>query len=359
MSSRPLLSRQCRRLFALAAAAAALQGLAARPSLADDRGLLRFDSAKPYLFILFDDSGSMASVPGDTLAAANGDDPASKLFSAKQVAYNVFSAATDVQFGFASFNQDNLRVRGKHWLYTAATGTSAAVSKLPVAWPADGEQWVFGTFFPVGTQDVSGKLAVVTPGTLGSPIAGLSLATYTTQLDRFAKLQDNDDNSNHLVDDSDSSQSTVLYLTAKGSTYQYTISRAANTPNLGDAALTVQITEKLCSAGICNGVASTANLTFNLVSAFLMLEGPATQASKSVDNQTGRTGKGSPTSSSPAVASRATTTARSPASRCPRAACSSAASTPRPTVTTPTAPASAANRRTPSTATARRCAPRT
>src|SRR5258708_15475879 len=29
-----------------------------------------------------------------------------------------------LNFGFASFNQDNLRVIGKHWLYTAAAGTT-------------------------------------------------------------------------------------------------------------------------------------------------------------------------------------------------------------------------------------------
>src|SRR5260370_36435763 len=138
----------------LALALAAALAITPRPLHADDRKLLRFDSQKPYLFIIFDTSGSMASPPGDTgPAPANGDDPTSKFYSAKQVAYNVFSAAADVQFGFGTFNQDDLHVIGKHWLYTAATGTTAALQAagFPVLWPSDGEQWVFGTFFPAGT----------------------------------------------------------------------------------------------------------------------------------------------------------------------------------------------------------------
>src|SRR5437588_4802958 len=194
--------RRCTWVLAIAATAAS--GPLSRRLAADDRGLLRFDSAKPYLFILLDNSGSMASVPGDTLAPANGDDPASKLYSAKQVAYNVFNSVTDVQFGLATFNQDKLRVIGKHWLYKAAPGTTATVSaSLPVAWPADGEQWVFGSFLPALAKDVSGALTVVTPGTLGTALAGVSLTTAKAQLDRFAKLQVIDDNLNQLVDDSD------------------------------------------------------------------------------------------------------------------------------------------------------------
>ncbi len=255
---------------------------------ADDRGLLRFDSAKPYLFLLLDTSGSMASKPGDVMLPANGDDPQSKLYSAKQVAYNVFSTVSDVQFGLATFNQDGLRVRGKHWLYNAAPGTSATVNaSLPLAWPTDNSQWVFGTFFPAGTQDVSGNLTVPAAGTLGSPTSGVSLSTYRSALDRFPKLQVNDDNGNRLVDKSDSSQNTVLYIVSGGKTYQYTLSRVTGSANLGDSPITVQATVRLCSGGACTGSPSTANLTLTLVTAFLMLEGPAKQASATLDNQTG------------------------------------------------------------------------
>ncbi len=222
--------RRCRRStpWLLVIAACSLAGSLSGRLAADDRGLLRFDSAKPYLFLLFDTSGSMASQPGDTLAPANGDDPSSKIYSARQVAYSVFSTVSDVQFGMATFNQDNLRVIGKHWLYTAAAGTTATVNaSLPVSWPADGEQWVFGTFLPAGTQDLEsgsvGALTVPARGTLGSPTAGVSLTTYTAQLDRFPKLQVNDDNLNQLADATDSSANTVLYVQSSGKTYQYTL----------------------------------------------------------------------------------------------------------------------------------------
>src|SRR5258708_1220812 len=287
--------RRC--TWVLAIAAAAMSGPLSRRLAADDRGLLRFDTAKPHLFILLDNSGSMATLPDGTLAPANGDDPFSKLASAKSVSYDVFSSVSDVQFGLATMNQDNLRVRGKHWLYTPAPGTSAtAKASLPVAYPvADTDQWVFGTFFPAGTQDLepdkkgslaAGSLTVVTPGTLGSPGAGADLSTLQKQLDRLAKLQVNDDNLNHLLHQSDSSQNTVLYITTNGKTYQYTLSRDKNNPNLGDPTITVEATVRLCNP-TCTGSSSTANLTFNLVSSFLMLEGPAKQTSSSVDNQTG------------------------------------------------------------------------
>jgi len=288
MISRTL--RRCRRStpWMLALAACSLSASLSGRLAADDRGLLRFDSAKPYLFLLLDTSGSMASQPGDTLAPANGDDPTSKLYSARQVAYNVFSSVSDVQFGLATFNQDGLRVLGKHWLYTAVTGTTATVSaSLPVAWPADGEQWVFGTFFPAGTQDVSGSLTVPAAGTLGGPAAGVDLKNFKSALDRFPKLQSNDENGNLLADVTDSSQSTVLYVVSSGKTYKYTLSRDVNTPNLGAPTITVEATVRLCSGGACNGAPTSAVLTFNLVTAFLMLEGPSTPASAAVDNQTG------------------------------------------------------------------------
>jgi len=303
---RPWTFRSLRRKapWVAAVAACSLAGPTSGRLAADDRGLLRFDSAKPYLFILLDTSGSMASVPGDTGAApANGDDPGSKLYSAKQVAYNVFSSVSDVQFGLGTFNQDNLHVRGKHWIYTAAAGTTATVNaNLPVSWPVDGEQWVFGRFFPANTQDLEsgkpGALKVVTPGTLGTPLAAVDLTTYQAQLDRFAKLEVSDDNGNQLADSTDSSKNTVLYIISKGKTYQYTLSRVTGTPNLGAATITIQATVVPCSAGLCSGAASTANLTFNMgvpstptvpgaAGPFLMLEGPTSQASATVDNQTG------------------------------------------------------------------------
>ena len=112
--------------------------LGATAILADDRDLLRESSGEPYVFILFDTSGSMHWTPqctaeglaagdctelcedGDCYARLNGDDPASKFYQAKEALYEVLQTVDGVNFGFATYNQDRLYVRAKHWLYTVA-----------------------------------------------------------------------------------------------------------------------------------------------------------------------------------------------------------------------------------------------
>jgi hypothetical protein len=121
------------------------------------------DTTPPYLFILMDTSASMNWLPpcnstelgaGDcTLlcleptgcrAPLQADDPASKFYLLKSALYASLSAAEadDIQFGFATFNQDALSVRSKHWLYEA---TEDGVT-IPGAgaFPATGEREVFG-----------------------------------------------------------------------------------------------------------------------------------------------------------------------------------------------------------------------
>ena len=89
-----------------------------RPTLADDRDLLRFDSAKPYVFILLDTSASMSLAMGeDEWTPGWADGPESRLYQAKQALYNVFKNVDDVHFGFASYNQDGARVVSKHFVY--------------------------------------------------------------------------------------------------------------------------------------------------------------------------------------------------------------------------------------------------
>jgi hypothetical protein len=117
--------------------------------------------AKPYVFILFDISGSMDHATacaqaqydaGECAYLCNssqchtptqGDHAGSKWVQARQALYNVLSGIDGVDFGFATFsNQDALRVRAKHWLYQA----DAAGPTIPGsgAFPAAGSQEVFG-----------------------------------------------------------------------------------------------------------------------------------------------------------------------------------------------------------------------
>jgi hypothetical protein len=56
---------------------------------------------------------------GDCFAPANADDPSSKFFQMREAVYEVLEQTPDVQYGFGTYEQDDARVQGKHWLYRA------------------------------------------------------------------------------------------------------------------------------------------------------------------------------------------------------------------------------------------------
>ncbi|MCB1058057.1 MAG: hypothetical protein KDD11_21360, partial [Acidobacteria bacterium] len=106
----------------LRAAVVALVGFAlAWSAAADDRNLLRDDAADPYVFIVLDTSGSMNWKVGDFLPTMRVDDPDSKMYQAREALYEVVDSLEDVHFGFSTFNNDNMRIRRKHWAYVAET----------------------------------------------------------------------------------------------------------------------------------------------------------------------------------------------------------------------------------------------
>lgn len=118
------------RILARAAAALALLALLG-PAAArgDDRDLLRTTIADPYLFILLDTSGSMNWSPkgtscpsGDCFVPLQADDAGSKFYQAKEALYEVLTdpGLPKVALGFATYNQDQLAMTQKHWLYEAA-----------------------------------------------------------------------------------------------------------------------------------------------------------------------------------------------------------------------------------------------
>ena len=145
--------------------------LAAQALRADDRDLLRESVGEPYLFVLLDTSGSMNWTPkcpvqvpdpndpkktiqvpanandcpvlcptGDCFVPLNADSPSSKFYQAKQALYEVLQSIDGIQFGFATYNQDDLFVRAKHYMYQAA----ASGPNVPG----------YGAFPPAGTQEV-------------------------------------------------------------------------------------------------------------------------------------------------------------------------------------------------------------
>ncbi|MGB5294003.1 MAG: hypothetical protein WBP34_03535, partial [Thermoanaerobaculia bacterium] len=114
---------------------------------ADDRDLVREAGREPYLYVIFDVSGSMNWTPPnddpsrgpvlarDSFAPAYGDDPTSKFYQAKSALYRVLTDPElegAVNWGFGTYNQDRVRVYRKHWLYTPTEATT------PIAHPLIG-----------------------------------------------------------------------------------------------------------------------------------------------------------------------------------------------------------------------------
>jgi hypothetical protein len=106
--------------FLLSAMLAAALLIVGPVAFTDDRQLLRFDTAKPYVFLILDTSASMGlafDTDSDRWTAGGADGPGSRFYQAKQALYNTFASAGDVHFGFAGYNQDHVRAVAKHWIY--------------------------------------------------------------------------------------------------------------------------------------------------------------------------------------------------------------------------------------------------
>jgi Tfp pilus tip-associated adhesin PilY1 len=261
-----------RRVFA----AAALLAAAASPLAADDRDLVRPSGAEPYVFVLFDVSGSMHWTPqctaeqvaagtcafacpdGDCFAPLNGDDPASKLYQAKEALFEVVQGLSGVHLGFATYNQDALRVRGKHWLYRA-TGDGITLAGGQV-FPRTGDQEVFGAQWACNGGNATGCAA-------GSP-AELTNAWSRQRMLRLPKLGDAND------------LSRQLFVRSGGTTYRLTYSPAAGT-TLGSGAFAATVTAERCNNASCSSrtAAGSRRVDYALVDQFLSWDNTPNAAS--------------------------------------------------------------------------------
>ncbi len=96
--------------------------------IADDRDLVKESGEVPYLFVIFDVSGSMNwtppdldnGLPEDRWAPGSGDDPNSKFYQAKSALFQVMQDPDlqGINWGFATYNQDQVRAYRKHYLYS-------------------------------------------------------------------------------------------------------------------------------------------------------------------------------------------------------------------------------------------------
>lgn len=236
----------------------ALLGGAAR---GDDRSLLRTSSGDPYLFILLDTSGSMNWAPqtagtcnsGDCYVPLQADDPASKLYQAKQALFEVLSDPNlgKVNLGFGSYNEDALTVAEKHWLYQA-TGNGVNLSGTTY-FPAINTQEVFGNVWTCGsgTGDAGAGCSASNP-------ADLSDSWELARMQRFPK--------GGLT-----FSSVVSFFIRNGATTY----KVAYTPSSGSygGTIRVSVTVLKCTNASCSTTTpvagSPASVTYTLVSDFI------------------------------------------------------------------------------------------
>lgn len=171
--------RPLRASAALLAVAAAW--LLLSPAAADDRDLLRFDSAKPYLFIVLDTSASMAMKMGENEWAPGGaDGPDSRLYQAKQALFNTLQEVNDVHFGFAGYDQDFVHATAKHWLYYSdqEPGSGWPIDfPRPDLWDSDGDTSVLTRMRAIPRTDADGNEIVTDPDTRVTEIGRVDLVT--------------------------------------------------------------------------------------------------------------------------------------------------------------------------------------
>lgn len=226
-------------------------------------------AVEPYVFFLFDTSGSMSWSPpctqtqldngecsflcptGDCYVPLQADDPASKLYQVKQALYEALADHPwGFHFGFASFNQDQMRARAKHWLYEAA-GPGVSIPGWG-AYPATGSREVFG--FLWGCDTGSGDHEI---GCLPTKPADLSDVWELTRMQRLPKGGQT------------FTQTVTFYVRHAGVTY-----RVRNVP-LGGFQLggTIQSDVRVdrCMTSSCSTVTATgaANVSWTPVSDFL------------------------------------------------------------------------------------------
>jgi len=226
-------------------AAAASLGLGS--GRADDRFLLRQTNADPFLFVILDTSGSMNERPADSSSPiASADDPESKMYQAKKALYEAVADPENstIHFGFATFNQDNIIVRRKHWVYAPTTTPGWAGSAL--AYPVLNVPYIFG-------GEDNGTLNS-TQGTCTSPIA-VGSSGFNSQIQQFPRTGDV------------GNKIWTLYVKQTGVTAKYKTTTELVGGSLGDTTISVRVIRRSitsCGPEVL-GTAETKTLTYQLI----------------------------------------------------------------------------------------------
>ncbi len=219
------------------------------PGWSDDRELLRFEGSQPYLFIHLDTSASMNlrfGGAGDVPTVGFSDDPDSRIYAAKEALFKVFENVNDVNFGFASYNQNGLHVPAVHLLYSA---DAPFPPSWPLAWPtadADGltqfvdsidqdtdgdgisdagdgipDSWindVEGDALVFGAEYVDGAGDPIPGGTCDAPL-DLDDPVGRARANSFAKMG------------ADGTSTTTMWIESGNTTYRLLVSRPGSKPD--------------------------------------------------------------------------------------------------------------------------------
>jgi hypothetical protein len=227
-------------------------------SQADDTFLFRVQSGKPYVYVVFDTSSSMnlSAELGGLAVDRNGDDPRSTFYQAKSAVYEVFNKAylesgDFIHFGFMSYNQDGMRVKGKHWLYAFDGGNHVHFGDQHYPQKIDDqvELLTFGADLPTTATPDPDIYEQPADGFLGTCDNPIPFSANRGLINRFPKL--------HPVDfDDDGYMDSMLfhriYLEEDGRTYALYVSKHSNADKnflLGETDLLVDFTVIEATAG--------------------------------------------------------------------------------------------------------------
>lgn len=225
--------------------------------------------ANPYVFILFDTSGSMNYSPvctqaqidagqcsflcptGDCYVPLQGDDPASRIVQVKEALYTSLENQFSVQLGFATYNQDALQVKAKHWLYQTQGGGPVIPSWG--AYPATGAREVFGALWPCDTGSGDNEI-----GCYPATPADLPDAWELARVRRLSK------------GGTSFNQSLTFYVRRSTATYRVIYS-PMGTAALGAPTITVNVRIDRCTNAGCTALSLIGQqaVTWSLASEFL------------------------------------------------------------------------------------------
>ena len=232
---------------------------------------------------------------GDCFARLSADDPRSKFYQAKEALYEVLGSATDIHFGFGTYEQDNVRLKAKHWLYRVSdfkpeSEGYAADTPQDVFWsgsttpfPAVDAEYVFGNGPPYNSNGVGDGWSCASnsnyPGKTGDPDGNAGHvgcfqsepadAENAWELERFRRIP----KLGRLAN-----QETTTWYRRNGTIFRVVYRDVFNSAGVafeyGDPVFAVEVERTQCTSSSCDDSTKLSKkIYFELVSDYAAWEG--------------------------------------------------------------------------------------